>query len=141
MGVCSGLSVRGRCRTQTLSFASIAMLEASPSFHCDGTFGHARSTSKIGRARPCGSAACAKSNALEIRFSSTVPTRANVTRTAQPLRLHFTAFSSLLASFLDPHKLCRRNELTQKSVQLRQLFKLPVAVAEFLGRNPQLVQQ
>ena len=49
---CSGLSVRGRCKTQTLSCASMATLEGSPSFHCGGTFGHARSTSKIGRLRP-----------------------------------------------------------------------------------------
>src|ERR1700752_4624237 len=49
----AGLSVRGRCRTQTLSFASIAILEASPSFHCGGTFGHERSTSNVGRLRFC----------------------------------------------------------------------------------------
>ncbi len=39
---CSGLSVRGRCSTQILSCASTPMLEASPSFHCGGTFGQAR---------------------------------------------------------------------------------------------------
>src|SRR5204862_2312426 len=59
-----GFSVRGRCRTHTLSFASIAMLEGSPSFHCDGTFGHARSTSKVGRLRVC---ACAKITVKRIK--------------------------------------------------------------------------
>src|SRR5437660_4129255 len=69
--VSAGLSVRGRCRTHTLSFASIAMLEGSPSFHCGGTFGHARSTSKVGRLRVC---ACAKitvkrSRALQQKYA------------------------------------------------------------------------
>src|SRR5438093_8353948 len=49
----SGLSVRGRCKTQTLSLASIAALDASPSFHCGGTFGHERSTSNVGTLRLC----------------------------------------------------------------------------------------
>src|SRR6186713_1761872 len=31
----------------------MAMLDGSPSFHCAGTFGHARSTSKLGRGRFC----------------------------------------------------------------------------------------
>src|SRR5438128_5156942 len=48
----SGLSsVLGRCRSQTLSFASTVKLDTSPSFHFAGTFGHARSTSNIGRLR------------------------------------------------------------------------------------------
>src|SRR5262245_21764705 len=44
-----GFSVRGRCSSHTLSLASIAMLEASPSFHFGGTLGHSLSTSKSGR--------------------------------------------------------------------------------------------
>src|SRR5882757_10847766 len=31
----------------------MAMLEASPSFHCGGTFGHDASTAKVGTARGC----------------------------------------------------------------------------------------
>src|SRR6187549_480160 len=50
---CSGGSVRGRWRSHTLSCASIAKLEGSPSFHFSGTFGQAGSTSKIGRLRGC----------------------------------------------------------------------------------------
>jgi hypothetical protein len=46
-----GFSVRGRCSSQTLSLLSIAKLEASPSFHFGGTFGHALSTSNSGRLR------------------------------------------------------------------------------------------
>src|SRR6185503_7640298 len=45
------LTVRGRCSSQTLSLASMAKLDASPSFHCGGTFGHALSTSNSGRLR------------------------------------------------------------------------------------------
>mgnify|MGYP003334467509 FL=1 len=44
-------SVRGRCSTQTLSWASKAMLDGSPSFHFGGIFGHAGSTSNTGRLR------------------------------------------------------------------------------------------
>src|SRR6266481_7785272 len=58
----TGLSVRGRCRTQTLSFASIAMLEGSPSFHCAGTLGHERSTSNVGKLRFCACKAAIKTN-------------------------------------------------------------------------------
>ena len=46
-------SVSGRCRTQTLSCASMAMLDGAPSFIPAGTVGHAPSTSKMGRLRPC----------------------------------------------------------------------------------------
>jgi hypothetical protein len=46
-----GFNVRGRWSSQTLSFSSIAKLEASPSFHFGGTFGHALSTSNSGRLR------------------------------------------------------------------------------------------
>ncbi len=53
----SGGSVSGRCRTQTLSSASMAMLDAAPSFIPSGTVGHAGSTSKTGRPRPCCAAA------------------------------------------------------------------------------------
>src|SRR5438067_2521704 len=49
----SGLSVRGRCRSQTLSCASMAKLEASPSLNCGGSFGHAGSTSNTGTPRAC----------------------------------------------------------------------------------------
>ena len=41
IAACSGGSVRGRCRSQTLSCASIAKLDGSPSFHFSGTFGQA----------------------------------------------------------------------------------------------------
>src|SRR6516165_2856045 len=57
------LRVRGRCRSQTLSCASTAKLDASPSFHLAGTFGQAASTSNIGRLR----GACACAAALPMR--------------------------------------------------------------------------
>src|SRR5436190_1429887 len=44
----------------------MAMLEASPSFHCGGTFGHDASTAKVGTARggcDCAWAPVVKSNA------------------------------------------------------------------------------
>ncbi len=46
----------------------MAMLEASPSFHCGGTFGHDASTANVGTARggcdcDCALASVAKSNA------------------------------------------------------------------------------
>src|ERR1700721_706151 len=41
MAACSGLRVRGRCRSQTLSCASTAKLEASPTFHLPGILGQA----------------------------------------------------------------------------------------------------
>src|SRR5262245_9000515 len=44
-----GFTVRGRCSSQTLPLASIAKLDASPSFHFGGTLGHALSTSNSGR--------------------------------------------------------------------------------------------
>src|SRR5688500_14611197 len=47
----SGFTVRGRCRSQTLSWASTAKLEASPSFHFASGCGHARSTVNVGRLR------------------------------------------------------------------------------------------
>ena len=37
--------------SQTRSWASTAKLDTSPSFHCAGTFGQPRSTSKVGRLR------------------------------------------------------------------------------------------
>src|SRR5262249_60844538 len=49
----SGLSVRGRCRSQTLSCASMAKLDASPSLNCGGSLGHAGSTSNTGTPRTC----------------------------------------------------------------------------------------
>ena len=55
----SGLSVRGRCSSQTLSCASMAKLDASPTFHCGGSFGQALSTSKIGTPRACADGDCA----------------------------------------------------------------------------------
>src|SRR6185295_13479087 len=60
----SGFRVLGRWRTQTLSFASMAMLEGSPSFHCGGTFGHERSTSNVGKLWFCAYAVPAITNRL-----------------------------------------------------------------------------
>src|SRR4051812_37417670 len=57
----SPLSVRGRCSTKALSFASRAMLEISPSFICGGTFGQPASLAKVGTARPCASASAGTS--------------------------------------------------------------------------------
>src|ERR1700733_2610040 len=36
-----------------LPWASLAILETSPSFHCGGTFGQLGSTAKVGRLRVC----------------------------------------------------------------------------------------
>jgi hypothetical protein len=57
IAACSGFTVRGRCSSQTLSCASMAKLEASPSFHFSGTLGHDASTSNFGKLRSCASAA------------------------------------------------------------------------------------
>ena len=69
----SGFSVRGRCSTQTLSCASTATLEASPSFHCGGTFGQDRSTANIGTERAC--CDCARASAAT-RHAAAVATAA-----------------------------------------------------------------
>src|SRR4030095_3864136 len=47
----SGFRVRGRCSSQTLSWPSIAKLEASPIFVCGGSLGQDLSTSNTGRLR------------------------------------------------------------------------------------------
>src|SRR5688572_22889114 len=73
MAACSGGRVRGRCRSHTLSCASIAKLEGSPSFHFSGTLGQAESTSKVGRLRPCGP--CASATGPSSQASADAATR------------------------------------------------------------------
>src|SRR5690349_9949583 len=58
LALSSPLSVRGQLSVQALSFASIAMLETSPTFMLAGTFGQPLSTSNMGRLRPCATAVC-----------------------------------------------------------------------------------
>src|SRR5215472_10997427 len=99
MAFSSGFSVRGRCSTQTLSLASIAMLEGSPSFHCGGTFGQARSTSNTGRLRD--SAACTVAAALESHFCVTLAAPAIAIRATQVRYLPFIV-SSPVAVFRTP---------------------------------------
>src|SRR5262245_47328612 len=87
----SGLrSVRGRCNTHTLSCASMAKLDGSPSFHLGGTFGHVRSTSNVGRLRAAG--ACAATVRYESELESTAATTTPTAR-ARKRFAHVTASS------------------------------------------------
>src|SRR5215813_10345785 len=92
----SGLSVRGRCRTQAFPCASIAMLDTSPSFHFAGTFGHEGSTSNIGR-EVCAAASVSNSHVLP-----RLATMANAIRTAQ---LEFLRFMAYLLGFKGSNRL------------------------------------
>ena len=76
-----------------LGDASMAMLEASPSFHWAGTFGHERSTSYIGKLRP--SSGAALSAALDGPFCATAAATASVIRMARLINLRFMVSSRL----------------------------------------------
>ena len=79
IAACSGGSVRGRCRSHTLSCASMAKLDGSPSFHFSGTFGQAGSTSKVGRLLTC-----------ELWATSAEPGNHSVPATAMSARAQIT---------------------------------------------------
>src|SRR5215469_8245046 len=88
----SGLSVRGRCRSQTLSCASMAKLDASPSLNCGGSFGHAGSTSNTGTLRAC-AGDCAAALVVKRHAAGTPAAMRYVTRPMRPRVLRFTASS------------------------------------------------
>src|SRR5437899_12219178 len=72
------------------------MLDASPSFHFTGTFGHEGSTSNIGTSRARAWEVCAAPSGLKSDVPSTPATMTNAIRTA---RLRFLRFmASLLYS-------------------------------------------
>src|SRR5881296_1208690 len=70
------------------------MLDASPSFHFAGTFGHDGSISNIGTSRARAWEVCAAASVLKSDVLSTPATMTNAIRTA---RLRFLRF---MASFL-----------------------------------------
>src|SRR5437773_3841378 len=84
----SGLSVRGRCRTQTLSCASMAKLDGSRSFHFAGTLGNARSTSNMGRLRVL---AWAATTARDTQLASAPAMTISPARAARRRSERFTA--------------------------------------------------
>src|SRR5436305_15007478 len=74
------------------------MLDASPSFHFAGTFGHEGSTSNIGTSRARAWEVCAAASVLKSDAPSTPATMTNAIRTA---RLRFLRFmASLLYSLV-----------------------------------------
>src|SRR5499426_3745781 len=89
----SGLSVRGRCRSQTLSCASMAKLDASPSLNCAGSFGHAGSTSNTGTLRACACGDCAAALVMKSHAAGTPAAMRYVTKPMRPRVLRFTASS------------------------------------------------
>src|SRR5262249_26340025 len=90
----SGLSVRGRCRSQTLSCASMAKLDASPSLNCGGSFGHAGSTSNTGTLRrACACGDCAAALVVKSHAAGTPAAMRYATRPMRPRVLRFTASS------------------------------------------------
>src|SRR5262245_4387516 len=89
----SGLSVRGRCRSQTLSCASMAKLDASPSLNCGGSFGHAGSTSNTGTLRTCACGDCAAALVVKSQAAGMPAATRYATRPIRPRVLRFTASS------------------------------------------------
>src|SRR6516165_4842902 len=89
----SGLSVRGRCRSQTLSCASMAKLDASPSLNCGGSFGHAGSTSNTGTLRACACGDCAAALSVKSHAAGTPAATRYASRPMRPRVLRFTASS------------------------------------------------
>src|SRR5262252_8322014 len=90
----SGLSVRGRCRSQTLSCASMAKLDASPSLNCGGSFGHAGSTSNTGTLRrACACGDCAAALVVKSHAAGTPAATRYASRPMRPRVLRFTASS------------------------------------------------
>src|SRR4030095_449467 len=82
-------SVRGRCKTQALPSASMAILDTSPSFHFAGTFGHEGSTSNIGMLRASALEVCA---AVSVPKSHVPSTPATMTKAKRTTRLRFLRF-------------------------------------------------
>src|SRR6266567_1836421 len=78
------LSVRGRCNSQTLSCASTAKLDASPTLYWGGTFGQTLSTSNVGSARVVWAAA----GAPKSPYPAPAPTN-DAIRTARPKQKRF----------------------------------------------------
>src|SRR5262249_24776495 len=89
----SGLRVRGRCRSQTLSGAPTAKLDASPSLNCGGSFGHAGSTSNTGTLRACACGDCAAALVVKSHAAGTPVATRYASRPMRPRVLRFTASS------------------------------------------------
>src|SRR5215510_3555876 len=106
----SGLSVRGRCRSQTLSCASIAKLDASPSLNCGGSFGHAASTSNTGMLRAWACGDCAAALVVKSQAAGMPAGMRYATRPTRPRVLRFTASSChiLFDHLVSAREQCRR---------------------------------
>src|ERR1700745_3910196 len=94
----SGLSVRGRCRSQTLSCASMAKLDASPSLNCGVTSGHAGSTPNTGTLRACACGDCAAALVVTSHAAGAPAAMRYATTPMRPRVLRFTTSSCQILS-------------------------------------------
>src|SRR5215831_2852519 len=134
----SGLSVRGRCRSQTLSCASMAKLDASPSLNCGGSFGHAGSTSNTGTLRACACGDCAATLVVKSHAAGTPAATRYASRPMRPRVLRFTASSChiLFDHLVGQREQHPRNGEAKRlgALEVNDQFKRPRLLDRDIGR-------